>query len=297
VKRFFLLCGTLIVLAGFFSSCDNPASPSTPSNASVWEISKNGNSLFLGGSVHLLRAEDYPMPAAFDSAFDKSAILVLEADVDRMYDPEIQEYQKDKCMLPEGQTLQTVLNDDVYKQLESVFALPGAITAFSQYKPSMVINIVQTSYLSQNGFTEEGADLYYLAKSKEKGKPVEFLEDIKIQIDLLGGMIDGFENEYVSAVLDELPQSTNEIRSLVSEWKTGEAAVIEASLDAQKENWPSMYKTMIYDRNAAWIPKIEEYLTTEPVEFIIAGLAHLHGEDGLLIRLEKNGYTIKQLVN
>jgi uncharacterized protein YbaP (TraB family) len=298
MKRFFLLCGMIIELISLFTSCNNPTQDSsTPSNTSVWEISKNGNSLFLGGSVHLLRVKDYPMPTAFDSAFDKSTILVLEADVDKMSDTEIVQYQNDKFMLPEGKTLQTVLDDAVYKKLENTVGGPSVISAVSQYKPSVAISVLQTAYLQQNGFTADGADLYYLAKSKDEGKSIDFLEDIKIQIDMLGNMVDGYENEYVLASINEFPQYVSGVITLVSEWKAGTAIATEATLNAQETEWPIMYKTMIYDRNAAWVPKIENYLTTEQIEFVIVGLAHLHGHDGLLIQLKDKGYTVKQLVN
>jgi len=41
----------------------------------------------------------------------------------------------------------------------------------------------------------------------------------------------------------------------------------------------------------------EIYLTTKPVEFIIVGMGHLYGPDGLLIQLKNKGYKIKQLEN
>jgi uncharacterized protein YbaP (TraB family) len=232
------------------------------------------------------------MPAAFDLAYDNSAILVVEADLDRISDPEIVQYQNTQFMLPEGQTLQTVLDDEVYQQLEKIVGGPDGINAISQYKPSAIINSLQVYYLQQNRFTKEGADLYYFAKSKEEGKPVYFLEDIKIQIDVIGNMADGRENEYVSTFLDTLPYYTNETASLISAWKTGEKIGIEAMLDAQRTEWPAMYNILIHDRNTAWMPKIEEYLTTEQLEFVVVGLAHLHGQDGLLTRLKNKGYTI-----
>lgn len=305
MKRFFFLCSMTVgiigigVSMGLFTSCNNPAQgPSSPSPASLWEISKDGNSLFLGGSVHILRDKDYPMPAAFDSAFGKAAILVLEADVDRMSDPDMLQYQKDKFELPKGQTLQTVLDDAVYKRLESIAGYPGVMSTLSPFKPSIAMEILQTAYLQQSGFTREGADLYYLGKSKNEGKSVDFLEDVKIQIDMLGAMADGYENEYVSALLDEFPyQYVNGVIALIDEWKAGTARVIEASLAAQKAAWPAMYGTMIYDRNAAWMPKIENYLTTDQIEFVIVGLAHVHGQDGLLTQLKNKGYTVKQIFN
>jgi uncharacterized protein YbaP (TraB family) len=296
MKRFFLLCGMILGLIGLFASCSNPEQD-TPSNSSVWEISKDGNSLFLGGSVHLLRAKDYPMPAAFDFAFDKSATLVLETDVDRIGDPDMVEYQNEKLKLPEGQTLETVLDDEVYKLLEATVGGAEVISSFSEFKPAAVINDLQIIYLRQIGFTEDGADFYYLAKAKEAGKTLGFLEDVKVQIDMLGSMADGFENEYVLASLIGLPGVKQETIALIDEWKAGTETTIGPILDAQKKEALAIYNITIYDRNVAWMPKIENYLTTEPIEFVIVGLAHVHGPDGLLIQLKNKGYTIRQLVN
>jgi uncharacterized protein YbaP (TraB family) len=236
------------------------------------------------------------MPGAFDSAYNSSSILVIETDVDRMTDPDIEEYINDKSMLPDGQTLQTVLNEDVYGRLEALIG-SAAIEALSQYKPSIIVNSLQTSYLQLIGFTENGADLYYLDKSKQDGKSRGFLEDVKVQIDLLSNMADGIENEYVSDAIDSLPYSANGTITLVSEWKDGVAATTEASLNAQKTQWPAIYEAMVLNRNSAWIPEIENYLTTEPTEFVIVGMAHLYGPDGLLPQLRNRGYTTKQLVN
>lgn len=67
----------------------------TLSQSSVWEISKNGNTLYFGGSVHILRSEDYPLPKEFDMAFDNSDMLVLEADAGQMGNPEVAQKMND----------------------------------------------------------------------------------------------------------------------------------------------------------------------------------------------------------
>jgi uncharacterized protein YbaP (TraB family) len=283
------------LLVGLLFACAS-SGYAKPDNASLWEISKDGNSVFLAGSIHLLRSQDYPMPAAFDSAYKKSSMLVLEADINRFADPDMMEYTSKKTMLPAGQTIRTVLNDEVYKRLEGLFGT-AFIGAFSQYKPSVIVNTLQTLVLQNSGFTENGADLYYYVKSKEDGKPVGFLEDLKIQIDMLSNMADGIENEFVSDAIDELPGTLNEAITLVSEWKEGIATTTEDSISKLKTQWPTVYELTILNRNAAWIPVIENYLTTVPVEFIIVGMGHLYGPDGLLSQLRKKGYTVKQVVN
>jgi uncharacterized protein YbaP (TraB family) len=206
------------------------------------------------------------------------------------------EYTSKKTMLPAGQTIRTVLNDEVYKRLETLFGT-AVIGTFSQYKPSVIVNTVQTLVLQNSGFTESGADIYYYSKSLEDGKPIGFLEDVKVQIDMLSNMADGIENEYVSNAIDELPGTVIEVTAFISEWKEGAAAATEASISELKTEWPTVYEITLLNRNLAWMPVIENYLTTKPVEFIIVGMGHLYGSDGLLTLLRNRGYKIRQLVN
>jgi uncharacterized protein YbaP (TraB family) len=56
-----------------------------------------------------------------------------------------------------------------------------------------------------------------------------------------------------------------------------------------KQDWPAIYKTLVSDRNTAWMPQIEEFLAGGQVHFVVVGLLHLHGPDGLLRQLEDLG--------
>src|SRR5260370_16547109 len=49
--------------------------------ASVWKVTgSTGGILYLGGSVHALKSTDYPLPPAYNRAFDASTRLAFEAD-------------------------------------------------------------------------------------------------------------------------------------------------------------------------------------------------------------------------
>jgi len=49
------------------------------SETSVWKISNGENTLYLGGTIHILRESDYPLPEAFSKAFDESNIIIFES--------------------------------------------------------------------------------------------------------------------------------------------------------------------------------------------------------------------------
>src|SRR3954454_17190687 len=68
-SRFFVLAALFGCVAGAADA------------ASVWKVtSASGGTLYLGGSIHALRSQDYPLPAAYNRAFDASSSLALEVD-------------------------------------------------------------------------------------------------------------------------------------------------------------------------------------------------------------------------
>ncbi|HEX2935880.1 MAG TPA: TraB/GumN family protein, partial [Bacteroidales bacterium] len=107
---------------------------------SVWKVTGKGTNMYLGGTVHLLRASDFPLPAPFDSAYAHSAAIVLETNADELQRPEVAQKMMQKMMLTDGKTLKTVLSDTSYKALEKLCAGMGLpIANLATLKPSMVI--------------------------------------------------------------------------------------------------------------------------------------------------------------
>jgi len=49
------------------------------------------------------------------------------------------------------------------------------------------------------------------------------------------------------------------------------------------------------DRNRVWLPKIEELLRGEKTVFVVVGMAHLVGKDGVVESLKKKGFRVEQL--
>lgn len=264
--------------------------------SSVWKISKDDKSLYLGGSIHILRAEDYPLPASFDYAFNNSDRLVFETDIEQIATTETTQMIMGQSLLPDGSTITDILNDSVYEQLNTMctsFGMP--LNQLAKLKPAIIVTILTMAKMQQLGFSSEGVDLYYFKQAKEAQKTIDFLESLEAQINLLTNMGIGYENEFVQYSLDDLNQVEQEIHMLVSEWKNGTSGEMEAMLVQMKESFPSVYKSMMADRNDDWIPKIEAFFKDDCTTFIIVGLAHMYGDDGLLQQLEGKGYHIEQM--
>ena len=293
MKRIFSLFAVIAVCAGLFFCASSPAR--NQSGSSVWEISRGGNTLFLGGSVHILRESDYPLPKEFDRAFSRSTMLVLETDIEQAASESVQEYLMWRTILPGNQTLRSLLDSDTYELLRAKYSEYGvSVDEISHVKPSMAVLFLTILQIEEHGFVQQGVDTYYLGKAKDEGKPIGFLETVEAQIDMMVTMGDGYENDYVRYSLQDMENTETGLEELLAEWRAGGSSDMDASLAEMKEQWPVLYQTLVADRNAAWIPQIEACLASGEVAFVIVGLAHLHGPDGLLRQLENSGCTVKQ---
>ena len=263
------------------------------SQTSVWRISKGDKKIYLGGSVHLLRQSDFPLPREFDVAFSDAEVLVLEADVK---DPKVITKVLTESMLPAGQTLKSVLTEAQYQALKDMADEFGvSMTMIEKMKPGMAIMTLTTTATQKINASMQGVDMYYYDKVKARNKTVDFLEGIDFQLDLICNTPFDLD-EFIKYSTEDMKQMNieSEFDKLISDWRTGKATA-EKDLKEMKQKYPSIYKAMFSDRNYKWLPKIEKFFEDDKTEFVLVGAAHLWGEDGLINLLKKKGYKVGQL--
>lgn len=263
---------------------------------SVWKVTGKGTTMYLGGTVHLLRASDFPLPAQFDSAYAHSSAITLETNADELQKPEIAQKMMLKMMLTDGKTLKNVLSDTSYKALEKLCTSLGLpIANLAPLKPSMVILMATAMKLQQMGFSTDGVDKTFATKAKNDGKKILFLETIEQQIDFLANMGLGNENALVMQSLEDLEKTEKEFPELVNAWRTGSDKEMSKNADLMKKEYPDIYKSLLVDRNNNWLPVIESYLSTPETEFVLVGSLHLYTTDGIVKMLKDKGYKVEQM--
>src|SRR5258706_8959427 len=87
--------------------------------SSVWKVTRGPATLYLGGTIHLLRPSDLPLPAEFEMAYVASAQLYFETDIARVQSPEMQEIVATRGMFTDGRTLDQVLKPETWKAVQA----------------------------------------------------------------------------------------------------------------------------------------------------------------------------------
>ena len=265
--------------------------------SSVWKISKGDQSIYLGGTCHLLRKSDYPLPAEFDLAYAAADTLVFEIDPAAAADPSFGMQLLGAATYTDGRSLKSVLSEEAYNALAKQGAesnLP--IQVLNSMKPGMAVMMVTLQELAKLGVTEEGVDIHYAKRAGKDNKPILALETPEFQINLLVNMGEGYETELVLYSLKDLNKLEQFFDELLIAWKAGKMEPLEKLFVDDMKDYPELYKDMLVDRNANWIPQIEAYLKTPETEFVLVGVGHAAGEDGLLNLLEQKGYTVEQVI-
>ncbi|GHU09833.1 GumN protein [Betaproteobacteria bacterium] len=278
----------LFALLGFCA----PASAASP----IWKISKGQQSFYLAGSIHMLRHKDWPLPEAFDTTYAKTDMLVLEADIDKMYDLRI---QLPFMILPQGKTLRSETDPQTYRKFEDFSArLKLNLDNMERFKPIAVALQLNVKLLYKIGFRRKGPDYHYSTLAHTQSRPIDYLESVETQLEALAGTDPATENEIISQGLESLDDEAKtkaQLFRLAQEWRTGELPAAEKADAEMRAKFPRAYKRLLVDRNTAWLPKLDHYLETGETEFVIVGYLHLVGRNGLLAQLRQRGYRVEQI--
>lgn len=262
---------------------------------SVWQVSKNGHTLYLAGTIHVLKKEDYPLPAEFYAAFKKADKLVFETNIEKTNSVEFGQKIESMFTYPPGQSARDILNTKTLQLLEKHLQKRNIpLEALLRHKPAMIAIILSAIELKRMGMVEEGVDQFFENKAKRAGKPVAELETIDAQLSFLLNMGKGYENEMIMSTINDISQMEKMMTEIRSAWLKGdEKKMADVTIEAMKHDYPQIYDSLLVTRNNNWMPQIEQMLTDKPVEFVLVGTLHLIGKDGLLQLLRNKGYTVK----
>jgi len=264
---------------------------------SLWKATGPHCSLYLLGSIHFLKAENYPMDAPIEQAFTNSQIVVFETDLGVMEQPAtILDKVMAKTMLPAGESLKDQLSPQTYLLLSNYVTTAGLpLEMFAQFKPGMAAMTIEATELQKLGFEpEQGLDLHYYRLAVQQGKTMVPLESLDFQLDLITGFSKEEGELMLKTTLNEVETTRKMIGNLIAAWKTGDSPGTEKALNSTKQDAPAIYKRLLTDRNERWTPKLLELLAGDKNVMVIVGAGHLVGKDGVVQLLKKKGVKVVQ---
>lgn len=286
----------LLTLLALRSDGAPEAQAASTNRHSLWKVTGPHATVYLLGSVHLMKADDYPLAVPMEAAFRNAAVVAFETEIGEMEGPGTQAKVMAKAMLPEGQTFQGQLSANTYAMFTNCAAelrLPMLI--FDKLKPALAAMTVVVLEVQKLGFDPlQGIDLHFYKLARQQDKTVLALETVDFQLDLLTSFSKEESEMLVKSTIEEIATMKQSFGDLLRAWKTGDAATLEQLLNTAEREAPVVFKRLVSDRNERWVPKIEELARGEKNAIFIVGAGHLVGPGGVLELLRARGWKVTQ---
>ncbi len=269
----------------------------TAQAASVWKVSKDNKELYIGGTIHLLSQQDYPLPKEFDQAYAKSEVLVFETDIGAMESPEFQVKAMQVMTYPGTKTIKDVLSKPTLDALQAHLQTRGIpLEQMAKLKPGMLSVTLSLIEFQVIGLTSAGVDKHYSDLARNDNKTQNWLESLDQQLEFLAKMGEGEEDSLIQYTLRDIKILPEMIAKIKTYWRDGDMkAMTDLSITPFKKDYPQVYSDLIVKRNLNWLPQIENMFKNDIVEFVLVGALHLAGDDSVLTMLENKGYKIEKI--
>jgi len=286
------LCALALCALAGTATAGNQEHPVT-----LWHIAGETNSIYLLGSIHLLREQDHPLPGVIDKAYGDADVIVMEIDMDDL-DPVYTQAAFNRAgVLQDGTTLRDLLGEEAFAAAsEAAAAIDIPLDMLAKSEPWLAAITVELMLLYRIGFNPAlGVEMTMTQRAAADGKPIEGLETIDEQLAFLDGLPIDAQREMLLQVLSEGAAMSESIGDLIEAWHHGDTATLEDALLSSAAGLEELNEILINSRNRRWAETISTWLDDEQDYLIVVGALHLVGEQGVPALLEKRGFGIHQL--
>jgi uncharacterized protein len=277
-------------LLGCLTEAAHAASP-------VWAIHGDHNTVYLAGSVHLLKTTDSALPAAFDRAYAGSRALVMELDLGKVDAGEAAAWMAQHGMLPEGTNLKKALGDARYQRVSVEAERLGLpLEMVGQFAPWVLgLQLMEMQYAKAGFASESGVEQQLEHRAQADGKVTSGLETLEEQLGYFETLTPEQQAKFLDLVLNDLHEVDSDTQEVIRAWRVGDAAKLAALLSDEYRQFPALYQLLVTNRNKHWEPQLQQLLHEKDNYFVVVGALHLVGDGGLLELLRKDGFKIEQL--
>lgn len=275
-----------------------PAPAAKDINPAMWIVRDKDTTIYLFGTVHVLRPGLNWLKGDIKTAFDASDELVIE--VQEPADPAaMQATVNQLASNPQGVTLRSLLTPPVLTKYEKTLGtLNIPPVALDQYEPWFASVTLTTLPLMMQGYDlNSGAEKVLMSAAKAQNKPVGQLETVEQQLGIFDSLSTEEQVAFLDVTLDAVPEVTTQIDALVDALGKGDQATLDKLMNEGMESYPGLYDALLTNRNANWVKWIKARMDKPGTVFMAVGAAHLVGKDSVQAQLAKEGIQSVQVTS
>jgi uncharacterized protein len=291
MKRIATIAAALLALTG----CKAPAPAANDADPALWVVKDDDTTLYLFGTVHMLKPGLSWFDEAVKKAFDDSGELVLELVLPP--EAEMQALVSELGMDPAGTPLPEQLPPEAAAKLRA--ALPGLglpADALDHAEPWLAATMLSSLPLRQAGYDDkDGAERVLTDAAKAAGKRVIGLETARQQLGYFDTLPIAAQRALLIETIDELPKAGETIDKMVAAWKAGDADALAKLMNEDLGKSPELAEALLVRRNRNWAGWIQKRMDAPGTVFVAVGAGHLAGSASVQAELAKRGLKVERV--
>lgn len=273
-----LLLAPALALAA--PACAQPA-PVNDADPALWVVKDEDTTIYLFGTIHVLKPGLSWFDEAVKTAFDGSQTLVLE-----MVEPDTATQQKvvaAKAFAADAAPLTERIQPKyraTFTQAIGKAGLPA--TMYEKMRPWFaavslsVLPVQELGYQPQNG-----PEAVLTQAAKASGKTVQGLETFEGQLSIFDALSDKAQVQLLESTLDELPTAATTMQKMVADWSKGDPDALAKDMNETLKDSPEVARALLTDRNKRWAGWIAERMKRSGTVFVAVGAGHLAGPESV----------------
>ena len=261
----------------------------------LWVVRDADTTVYLFGTVHVLRPDIDWFDGPVRAAYDASGELMLE-----MVEPEgpVAQAAVTKIAVdPDGPPLTQKFGPALQAKYRDAMAkakLP--LARFEKLEPWFVASVLGLAPLQDLGYDgANGAEAVLTRTAKAGGKPIAGLETFEQQLAFFDRMPEPLQIRFLESTIDEQRDLSKTFADLIAKWSRGDADGLAADINKAMRDIPEVGKLLLTDRNARWAAQIDERMDRPGTTFVAVGAGHLAGADSVQRMLEARGMKVTRL--
>lgn len=262
----------------------------------LWKISGPKGDIYLFGSFHLLPPDVQWRTPALRKALSEAKSVVLETDLAALQDPQaMQALIRKFGLLPPGQTLSGVLEQQTYAELEKVATEldlpPGQLSPLRPWLAALLMIMKSVERLGFN--PNDGVDQQIARWAAANGKALGSLETPEAQFQVFAGLTPKEEAQFMALSLLQIQEAPQILNDILAAYRKGDAAAMARTVNAGFDDFPVLRDRVLKARHDRWLPQIEKMLAQGGTHVVVVGTGHLVGPDSIVAMLRTKGIRIE----
>ena len=294
-----LLAAPLALLALPLPACAQgaaPAAATTDADPALWVVRDKDTTIYLFGTIHVLRPGLSWFDEAVKAAFDRSDEVVLEL---VLPDPaKMAGIVRATGIAPAGTPPLTERLPEAKRAAftAAVVNLGLPATALDRYKPWLAATQLSVGPLQKTGYVSaNGPEEVVSAAAKAGGKTLIGLETAEQQLGYFNGLSDAAQLKFLESTVDELPTLGKQMTTMVDAWAKGKPDILAREMNDSLKDTPEVARVLLTERNQRWAGWVKQRLGKPGTVFVAVGAGHLAGPDSVQAHLAKLGVTAERV--